>query len=115
MKRNEIENIEIKNQKEIFSFLRQNQLMYLSKKQKHLDKMTLLLRGNNFDCYQEKDLEGVFVYTPRRHPPVFYYHYCSFTDLKDLINTHLDLFTKAKVYFFRKKKEKGKKRNEFRN
>ncbi|WBL31333.1 hypothetical protein [Candidatus Phytoplasma sacchari] len=115
MNRNEIETIEIKNQKEIFSFLRQNQLMHLSKKKQHLDKMTLLLRGNNFDCYQEKYLEGVFVYTPRRYSPVFYYNYCGFTDLKDLINTHLNLFTQAKVYFFRKKKEKGKKRNEFGN
>ncbi|WP_153369341.1 hypothetical protein [Candidatus Phytoplasma sacchari] len=103
MKRNEIENIEIKNQKEMLSFLRQNKLMYLSKKKQHLEKMNLLLRGNNFDCYQEKDLEGVFIYHPRSSCPVFYYNYCGFTDLKDLINTHLNLFTQAKVYFFRKK------------
>lgn len=68
--------------------------------------MNLLLRGNNFDCYAEKDLEGVFIHHPHSFSPVFYYSYCGFTDLNDLINTHLDLFTKKKVYFFRKKKKK---------
>ncbi|WCA22384.1 hypothetical protein [Candidatus Phytoplasma oryzae] len=115
MNKNEIETIEIKNQKEIFSFLRQNQLMRLSKKQQHLERMNLLLRGHNFDCYQEKDLEGVFIYKPNGSLPCFYYNYCGFVDLKDLINNHLNCFTKAKVYFFRKKDKKKERKNEFGN
>ncbi|WIA07858.1 MAG: hypothetical protein BGWL_c3740 [Candidatus Phytoplasma cynodontis] len=108
MNKNEIETIYINNKKEILPFLINNHLMILNDKTDKLDQMQLLIENKNFHCQTESDLKGVYIISESKTKPAFYYNYCSFTDLDDLINTHLDLFTKKKVYFFRKKKKKKK-------
>ncbi|WP_457916068.1 hypothetical protein [Candidatus Phytoplasma sacchari] len=111
MKKKEIETIYINNKKEIVPFLINNHLMNLNDKTDKLDQMQLLIENKNFHCQTEQDLKGVYIISEAKTKPSFYYNYCSFTDLKDLNDTHLDLFTKVKVYFFIKKdNKKGKKK-----
>ncbi|KXT29229.1 hypothetical protein AXA84_0258 [Candidatus Phytoplasma oryzae] len=101
MKINEIKTIYIQHQKEIWSFLTKHCLMKITKKEQKLAQMTLLLKKKNFHCRSETNLEAIYIRTTNR--PIVKYNYSGFVDLEDLINTHLNLFKKKKVYFFRKK------------